>query len=258
MNRLIDILSQTFLYVILFYFIACLFLPDVSVYKSVCQIFGINSVWFICYYVVLYICSDGINVALDRFDFRTFTFVVLLLLYISVGKWYARESGMTLFIMVEYYVLARYVRRFGSSYASLLKWAWIPALLMYLAPLCWGYYTGHYIWAFRFLHNYHNPLLFVFAMSIVVAADNWHTNVPAINYVAGSVLAVYMLHENAYAPDLLVTFFGFEHFSPLRSVIVVLAIFAVCVCVDKLRQRLTRKLLDRLNSLFVRAEGQVP
>jgi hypothetical protein len=241
-ERLKDILIQVALYVIAFYYVSCLFLHTFNPHLAIYQLFGITNVWFVCYYVVLYVISDGINAVLDSFSKRTFTFVVLLLLYIAVGKWLVRENALTLFLMVEYYVIARYVRKYGSPYTRLIKWAGVPALLIYLAIQYVGYRTGHYETINPFMRSYYNPFLLVVAMSAVVAADGWKTSFPAINYAAGSVLAVYMLHENAYAPALLNPLFDFQHFSIVRALLLVLVIFVVCVAIDKIRLRATNKI----------------
>lgn len=52
---------------------------------------------------------------------------------------------------------------------------------------------------------------------MVVSADDFKTHNKTINYVAGSVLAVYMLHENCYTPEIVAPFLHFDNFSVLNA-----------------------------------------
>lgn len=242
-GRLIDILLQSVLYTIVFYAIFCLWLPIFSLRQAVLQIFGLSGIWFVYCYVVLYIFSDGINEVLDSFDFKSFSFVVSIFLFIAIGKWIGKEGGCNLFTMIEYYVVARYVRRFANTWKTCIKWLMLPSVVVFIAPICYGYYSGHYSAIYPYVFSYYNPMLILMAMSAVVLADDYKTNYKAVNYVAGSVLAVYMLHENCYTPQLVNAFFHFDNFNPCRAVVLIVLIFAVAVCIDKLRLKITSYLL---------------
>ena len=238
-GRLIDILSQSILYTIVFYAICCLWLPIFSLRMAILQIFGLSGIWFVYCYVVLYIFSDGINVVLDRFDFKSFSFIVSIFLFIAIGKWIGKDGGCNLFTMIEYYVVARYVRRFAYMFKSYLKWLVLPSFIVYVFPICYGYCCGHYTAIYPYVYSYYNPMLLLIAMSVVVLADSYKTNCKMVNYVAGSVLAVYMLHENCYTPQLVNTFFHFNNFNPCRAAILIALIFTVAVFIDKLRLKIT-------------------
>lgn len=143
-NRLKDILIQAVLYTIVFYSIACLFLPIFQFRVFVLQVFGVSGIWFVNCYIVLYILSDGINAVLDKLNFKAFSFVVLILLYIAVGKWIGKEGGCNLFTMIEYYIIARYVRKYVGSYKRIVKWMMIPSVVLFVLPICYGYSCGYY------------------------------------------------------------------------------------------------------------------
>lgn len=242
-NRLKDILIQAVLYTIAFYSIACLFIPIFQFRVFVLQVFGVSGIWFVNCYIALYILSDGINAVLEKLDFKVFSFVVLILLYIAIGKWIGKEGGCNLFTMVEYYVVARYIRRFTDNYKTYAKWLIIPSLVFFVLPICYGYRSGHYSAIYPYVFSYYNPLLIIVAMSLVMAADAFKTHNKTINYVASSVLAVYMLHENCYTPEIVNPFFHFDKFSVLNAVLVILVVFAVAVCIDKIRIKICSSLM---------------
>lgn len=234
-NRLKDILIQAVLYTIVFYSIACFFLPIYQFRVFVLQVFGVSGIWFVNCYIVLYILSDGINAVLDKLNFKAFSLVVLILLYIAVGKWIGKEGGCNLFTMIEYYIISRYVRKYVGSYKRIIKWMMIPSVVLFVLPIYYGYCCGYYSAAYPYVFSYYNPLFIVVAMSMVVSADDFKTYNKTINYVAGSVLAVYMLHENCYTPEIVAPFFHFDNFSALNAAFVVLTVFAMAVLIDKLR-----------------------
>lgn len=234
-DRLKDILTQGVLYTIVFYSIVCLFLPIFQFRVFILQVFGVAGIWFVNCYIVLYVLSDGINAVLEKLDFKVFSIVVLILLYIAIGKWIGKEGGCNLFTMVEYYIIARYARKYAGRYKRAIKWMMIPSVVLFVLPICYGYCYGHYTAIYPYVFSYYNPLLILVAMSMVVAADDFPTHNKWGNYVAGSVLAVYMLHENCYTPEIVNPLFHFDDFSALNAVFVILLIFAVAIVIDKLR-----------------------
>lgn len=80
-------------------------------------------------------------------------------------------------------------------------------------------------------------------MAMVVSADDFKTHNKTINYVAGSVLAVYMLHENCYTPEIVASFFHFDNFSALNAAFIVLTVFAMAVLIDKFRVKICSSLM---------------
>lgn len=242
-NRLKDILIQAVLYTIVFYSIACLFLPIFQFRVFVLQVFGVSGIWFVNCYIVLYILSDGINAVLDKLNFKAFSIVVLILLYIAVGKWIGKEGGCNLFTMIEYYIIARYVRKYVGSYKSIVKWMMIPSVVLFVLPICYGYCCGYYSAIYPYVFSYYNPLLILVAMSMVVSADDFKTHNKTINYVAGSVLAVYMLHENCYTPEIVAPFLHFDNFSVLNATFVILIVFVIAVLIDKFREKICSSLM---------------
>ena len=66
-----------------------------------------------------------------------------------------------------------------------------------------------------------------------------------INYVANSVLAVYMLHENCYTPKLFNPLLHFENFNSLNALLVVFTIFTIAICIDKIRIEIITLLIKK-------------
>lgn len=119
----------------------------------------------------------------------------------------------------------------------------MPSVVLFMLPICYGYCYGHYTAIYPYVFSYYNPLLILVAMSMVVAADDFKTYNKMVNYVAGSVLAVYMLHENCYVPEIVNPLFHFDNFSVLNAILIVVAVFAVAVCIDKIRIKICSSLM---------------
>lgn len=244
-DRLKDILSQCVLYTLVFYLISCIFLPLFQIRILLLQVFGLSGMWFVYCYVILYILSDGINAVLEKFDFKSFTIIVFIIIYISIGKWIGKENGCNLFTMLEYYIIARYAKRFADRYKKYIKWTIVPSIIFFVIPICYGYCSGHYSLIRPYIFCYYNPMLILIAMSLVIAADDYKTRNRMINYVANSVLAVYMLHENCYTPKLFNPLLHFENFNSLNALLVVFTIFTIAICIDKIRIEIITLLIKK-------------
>lgn len=246
-NRLKDIIIQCFLYTFVFYILFCLFVPEIRSFRvSVLQMFGMSQLWFVYSYIVLYLFSDGINQVLDNLSFKQYTMIVLLLLYITTGLWIAKAGGTNILIMLEYYTIARYVRKYMSyKWKGRMVWFTFPALIMFLTPVLVGCFTNHVAGIQPYVNKYFNPFLLLLSMTLVVSADTIKTYLKPVNYVASSMLAVYMIHESAYLPTLVTSLFGLEEYNFIRICGVIIMIILVAVAVDKMRLLITNKIFNK-------------
>ncbi|MBP3470758.1 MAG: acyltransferase family protein [Paraprevotella sp.] len=246
-NRLKDIIIQCFLYTFVFYILFCLFVPEIRSFRvSVLQMFGMSQLWFVYSYIVLYLFSDGINHVLDNLSFKQYTMIVLLLLYITTGLWIAKAGGTNILIMLEYYTIARYVRKYMSEkWKGRMVWFTFPALIMFLTPVLVGCFTNHVAGIQPYVNKYFNPFLLLLSMTLVVSADTIKTYSKPVNYVASSMLAVYMIHESAYLPTLVTSLFGLEEYNFIRICGVIIMIILVAVAVDKMRLLVTNKIFNK-------------
>ena len=172
--------------------------------------------------------------------------IVLLLLYITTGLWIAKAGGTNILIMLEYYVVARYVYKYMSDkWKRRMLWLTIPVLIAFLLPVFVGCFTNHVAGIQPYVNKYYNPFLLLLAMTLVVSADMIKTHSKPINYVASSMLAVYMIHESAYLPTLVKPLFGFEEYNFMRICGVIIMIILVTVAVDKMRLLITNKIFNK-------------
>lgn len=243
-DRLKDIIVQSVLYTFVFYIAFCLFIPEIrGARMAVLQMFGMSQLWFVYCYIVLYIFSDGINNFLDRLSFRQYTKIVMLLLYIDFGLWIAKADGTNVFVMLEYYAIARYVRKYmDDRWKRRMIWFVVPALALFLLPVVVGFVTNHISGIQPYVNKYYNPFLLLLAMTLVVSADTIKTYSSPVNYIASSMFAVYMIHESAYLPALANHLFGFEEYNFMRICTAVIVVIVGGVAVDKVRLKVTNKL----------------
>lgn len=246
-NRLKDIIIQCFLYTFVFYILFSLFVPEIRSFRmTVLQLFGSSQLWFVYSYIVLYLFSDGINHVLDKLSFKQYTMIVLLLLYITTGLWIAKAGGTNILIMLEYYTIARYVHKYmGEKWKGRMAWFTFPALILFLTPVFVGFFTNHVAGIQPYVNKYFNPFLLLLSMTLVVSADMIKTYSKPVNYIASSMLAVYMIHESVYLPTLVKPLFGFEEYNFMRICGVIIMIILTAVATDKIRLLIIKNIQTR-------------
>ena len=162
--------------------------------------------------------------------------IVLLLLYITTGLWIAKAGGTNILIMLEYYTIARYVHKYmGEKWKGRMAWFTFPALILFLTPVFVGFFTNHVAGIQPYVNKYFNPFLLLLSMTLVVSADMIKTYSKPVNYIASSMLAVYMIHESVYLPTLVKPLFGFEEYNFMRICGVIIMIILTAVATDKIR-----------------------
>lgn len=215
---------------------------------TVLQLFGMSQLWFVYSYIVLYLFSDGINYVLGRLSFNPYTLFILLFLYITIGLWIAKANGSNILISLEYYAIARYVHKYMDEvWKRRMVWFTIPVLVVFLFPVFIGYFTNHVQVIQLYVNKYYNSFLLLLAMTLVVSADTIKTYSRTVNYVASSMLAVYMIHESSYLPVLVKPLFGFEEYNFMRICGVILMIIIIAVVIDKMRMLITTKIFNKIS-----------
>lgn len=84
-------------------------------------------------------------------------------------------------------------------------------------------------------------------MALVVSADTIKAYSKPINYVASSMLAVYMIHESGYLPTSVKPLFGFEEYNFKCICGVIIMIILVAVAVDKMRLLIAAKIFNKIS-----------
>lgn len=92
--------------------------------------------------------------------------------------------------------------------------------------------------------------MLIIGFGALIIASHQHFVSAAINYIAGSTLAVYLIHDYPTTRTLLASVFNIAKFydsgwAVLLSVGIALLIFLACICIDIPRRSIWRVRLDK-------------
>lgn len=249
MNRVMDMLIQCLLYYGVFWFIAKLLLRmDVGgVRVAVLSLFGVSNLWFMYGYMVIYLLSDGINQTIDKLNFRQYAILVSFLMYVSIGLWIIKASALNMFILLEIYIVARFIKKYmNDKWKNRMAWFILPSAIIFLLPVFYGWNQGSVSSVMPYVNKYYNPFILLFAMTLVVSADKCNMSlipVPCrktINWFASSVLATYLITSSSYFSPYGYELFHPEEFNVVWILFVASSIVLVCCLIDKLRIYVTK------------------
>ena len=245
-NRLIDLIIQCFVYIFLFYLVVYTISPNAigNSRTLILSIFFMSGQWFMHAYIVIYLFSDGINTMLDKLNFRMYTFLILIILYISVGLWIYNESALNMFTLLEIYVVGRYIKKFlPDKWKARMVYFILPSLFLFLLPVFYGWHLGNYSSIIPYVNKYYNPFILLFVICLVVSAEHFYFHNKCINYLASSILACYLIHTSFYFPALVTPYFHFEKYNLGWIIFLSLIIVVGCSLVDKLRLYVQNKFI---------------
>lgn len=234
--------------------------PDFSLGKFLASSFPLSqtSGWFLPVYVGLMLLSPLLNRALERLTTRELGRYLLLFysfhtIWVFLLKTMDKEDGYSIFSFVGIYLLGAYLRRTKHRWRKVRRWKFLLgyigiSLLATASYLAVSQLTGMGLnsgplpyW----MMSYASPLVIAASVCLFLsfAGRSFHSSL--INGVAGSTLAVYLLHCNDYVipyylrivqglyseslPDFLVLLLGFVGF-----------VFVGCILIDQLRLLLWR------------------
>ena len=113
----------------------------------------------------------------------------------------------------------------------------------------------------RLCYGYNSPVLILMSVLFFLIFTTFNFKSKVVNWIAGSVFAVYCVHENFY-------FFRDEWYSfleqqylankgifPVVWIGVCLLLFMICILFDKIRELITRPVINPLESLIQKGIG---
>ena len=164
--------------------------------------------WFIMCYVLLYILSPILNAAITSFDKRKFEYALVLLTIVNLYFGFYRSQdfvnyGYSINHFIYLYFIGAYLKRYMiSTNTHLNRWRWSLLATYVIGSLIFGVLT---ILNTKYLHNntnvwlytlnYNHPLLIINSIALLLLFFTFQIQSRVINYIAQSVLAVYLLHE---------------------------------------------------------------
>ncbi|MCM1337923.1 MAG: acyltransferase family protein [Candidatus Amulumruptor caecigallinarius] len=233
------------------------------------------NLWFVSQYLALILLQPFLSRLVIRFTHRQYLgFLLLLILLTStltpvfpLGYIYSSPWKVTWFITL--FFAGGYLRLYLPRVGSCLK----PALL-YVAACTVGFVCTllmrrGYVQGWD-LGAYNSLVVFAIGVTAMLFASRLKIgHIPAVNYIASSTFAVYIIHQNPYVIEWLMdqapAYYGWStayYTDFLIGMAVTAVVFLLCVAIDKLRlalfylcriERLEDRLADATLSLVRRA-----
>ena len=196
-----------FLFIVLIYFVPLKFVQCVHSHSNPLNAFLFitnTPYWFIRTYLYLYLISPLLNKFLEMSNRKSKNMMLLVLAIIAVyfGTMQGDESlsdGKNLINFSFLYFLGNVIREYKEQWIKVpqfylwLAWLALNATIVCLL-LCFAKETsmGSLVWRWSF--PYCSPLLITNASILFVLFSKWNFSSKAINFMASSMFAVYLIH----------------------------------------------------------------
>ena len=215
-------------------------------------VYSKTDLWFVPAYLALFLLSPLLNAGLERLDGRRLHLMLLALIFINVYLgWFHKgginPTGYNVMQMVFLYVIGHCLHRNLPLLQAFPLWGYLCVYL--LSTVAIGL-------ALDFAYN--NPFVLLSAVALfMVFVKIPAFSSPAVNWVSVSVFMVYLLHKTPYfwiklRNSLIGLYEDYDTFGFLwRSLALYVAIFVVCILVDKVRMPVCRWIASQLPSAEV-------
>lgn len=227
--------------------------------------------WFIVSYLLLFILSPIINTFIEhssqsRFKWTLITFYCFQFIY---GWWYNAEfgHGHSALSFMGLYMLARYFRLYGNPLFKLKTWTLLSLFVIVAACVSLQetlFYTlGGEDLGVRTLYFHlrtNSPFTILETTLIFTIISKIQFSSRAVNYVASSSLAVYLIHVNPYIFDYYTA--AIRHiyeYTPnawglIGIIAFIIVVFFASIAIDKMRMALipTERIADALDNSLAR------
>lgn len=212
-------------------------------------VYSKTDLWFVPAYLALFLLSPLLNAGLERLDGRRLHLMLLALIFINVYLgWFHKgginPTGYNVMQMVFLYVIGHCMHRNLPLLQAFPLWVYLCVYL--LSTVAIGL-------ALDFAYN--NPFVLLSAVALfMVFVKIPAFSSPAVNWVSVSVFMVYLLHKTPYfwiklRNSLIGLYEDYDTFGFLwRSLALYVAIFVVCILVDKVRMPVCRWIASQLPS----------
>lgn len=261
-SGLVKLWLTIFFYSVLFLAVFWLFAPDRVTWKSVVtSLFPVirSHYWFLTCYVLLYVVSPFLGAgvrALNQRQHECLMGLVLVLWSIipttNLGNMYYNE--FLLYVML--FIVAAYIRLYEIRRVLQVRWLVMAligsSVLSFTSVVITDVMQGMPVFSvisdkisWRMWIGRNSPLTILMALSIFLMLLKVNLGqIKWINAISGCMLGVYLIHENNFVrPYLWQTLLMVkEHFEEGLSFIpwsfsMVVAVFAVCICIELARKK---------------------
>ncbi len=229
----------------------------------------LHSGWFITCYVGLMFLSPFINKAVVAFTSKEAIYGLILLSVLTfwfgfhLGSTYINETGYNVLHFVFIYYMGQLLRRFESSIRikSSVSWGVYVGVSLVIGLIAFRqFYVGNFANMFK-QFQYNNPLLVLSSVALFLAFKQLAFKARFINWFAGSVLAIYLVHDHFFFREWFVRInqtYGIltPQTVGIALLIVVVLMFGV-VLLDKLRLIVTNPIVDFLSNKSEQIQNRI-
>ncbi len=246
-------------YSILLYLLRCCFHPNYFTPKYARYAFlGIthSTQWFVTGYFILMALSPAINAVLRRTSFRQHLVLAAALIAVNcAGGWWLEmdfnPTGYTVYHLVFVYILGHVMRECLAQWQQLpWRWAGTAIYVASVAALVWIMQWTDYSKAMA----YNNPIIILESLALFAVFSTMRFSSRAVNWIASSAFAVYLIHMHfsVYPYVLRPMLLHIYHthgcaVASLLATVLGVAVFALCILIDKPRAALFNRLLSQRN-----------
>lgn len=273
-KKIIKLSLELCFYTYLIAIIAYLINPQLITKSEIIKILFPNiwGNWFLVYYILLYLFIPYLNKLIHSLDKKELkNIIILMFVLFSVVQILTLKalgySNHAMFIL--YYFIGSYIRLYPCELFKNNKKIFIfmmcnicLAILSILVIIKLGLMLNNPAIiesCIYFVRNNNSPFVIGIAVSIFLLFNNFNIrNNKTINSIASSVLGIYLIHENVYVRTVIwqqiLPNVNYYYKSPMVfimfAIFKVLAVFILCLIIDKIRIILFDKLETRTSEVI--------
>ena len=200
-----NFLFQVFFFGILIYLFVVVFLNVPITLRGIAACFQITTWnWFVKSYLCLYILSPVLNIFCEKTDHKTFatvlySFFVFQTIYGWTGSAKFMLQGYSVVSFCGLYLLAQYIIRFllpALRNKNVVGGGIILYSFCTLSMLAIEFLSKRFSLSMLDVFSYINPLVIISSVSILIIFSQIKVKSKAINWIAASCFAVFLIHTN--------------------------------------------------------------
>jgi hypothetical protein len=213
--------------------------------------FSHGHLWFMSCYLGLFLAAPLLNAAVTYMNKQQHAYVLLLLTIANVyfGNFQSMQlinaNGFTLANFIYLYLIGSYLRNY-LSIETIDENRWRMFGIYCVCGLLWGVFSMmeayHLHVPFWHAFTYNNPVLLLTSIFFFLFMMSWHFKSKFVNYIAASMLGIYMLNEGVAIYGNIAPYA--HHFTPVVQLAfwfaLSIAFFIAGLCVDQIRIILTK------------------
>ncbi|MBQ3235357.1 MAG: acyltransferase [Clostridia bacterium] len=255
LKKLVKLIIETIFYSISIYLIFCIFgIIKFDYYAFLQSLFVIrfNKYWFITSFIILYAISPFLNKCLRACNYKEMLVLIAILLFVQleIPKVPTPIISNEFLWFVTLYVVASFIRLHGNDLLNSFKFT-LPVFIVSFVLIALN----------RILYlNPYDSLVhlacFICSVSLFLIFKNINIGyIKIINFISSSTLAVYLIHDNKLVREqiwnvwLKMPNYAYSNRFILYAIIVVFAVFIICILIDFIRRliiNLSIKIFKRL------------